>query len=112
MNNQMMINDHVAVIAFDPDVGLFRGEFIGLNGSADFYADSVDSLQTEGELSLNTFLAVCQAEGIAPYKQFSGKFMTRMPASLHERVVMAAAAAGMSLNQWIQNALERQVASH
>lgn len=111
MNNQMMINSHVAVIGFDPDVGLFRGEFVGLNGGADFYADSVDSLHTEGELSLNAFLAVCQAEGIQPYKQFSGKFMTRVPASLHERVVAAAAAAGMSLNQWVQTALEREVAS-
>ena len=96
MNNQMMINGHVAVIGFDPDVGLFRGEFVGLNGGADFYADSVDSLHTEG---------------IQPYKQFSGKFMTRVPASLHERVVAAAAAAGMSLNQWVQSALEREVAS-
>ncbi|MEY2862812.1 MAG: hypothetical protein RLY58_519, partial [Pseudomonadota bacterium] len=29
MNNQMKISGHVAVISFDPDVGLYRGEFVG-----------------------------------------------------------------------------------
>jgi predicted HicB family RNase H-like nuclease len=111
MNNQMTINGHVAVISFDPEVGLFRGEFVGLNGGADFYADSVEGLHQEGTISLQTFLDVCQAQGIAPYKHFSGKFMTRVPAALHERIAAAAAAAGMSLNQWVQQALERE-ASH
>jgi predicted HicB family RNase H-like nuclease len=109
MNNQMTISGHVAVISFDPDVGLFRGEFVGLNGGADFYADSVDGLHIEGEASLNTFLQVCQAQGIEPYRHFSGKFMTRVSADLHERIAVAATAAGMSLNQWVQTALEREV---
>lgn len=108
MNNQMMINGHIAVISFDPDVGLFRGEFVGLNGGADFYADSVDGLHKEGEASLKTFLEVCEEQGLEPYKNFSGKFITRVPASLHERIAAAATAAGMSLNQWVQIALERE----
>ena len=110
MNNQMTINGHIAVISFVPDVGLFRGEFVGLNGGADFYADSVEGLHKEGEASLKVFLQVCQEQGVEPYKNFSGKFITRVPASLHERIVAAAPAAGMSLNQWVQTALEREAA--
>ena len=34
--NTMTINGYQAVIAFDPDIQLFRGEFVGLNGGADF----------------------------------------------------------------------------
>ena len=26
-----------AVIAYDPEIEMFRGEFVGLNGAADFY---------------------------------------------------------------------------
>ena len=55
--------------------------FVGLNGGADFYADSVEGLHKEGEASLKTFLAVCQEQGLEPYKHFSGKFITRVPAS-------------------------------
>ena len=56
--NTMTINDYQAVIAFDPDIQLFRGEFVGLNGVADFYAADVAGLKREGEISLRVFLEV------------------------------------------------------
>lgn len=109
MNNVMNIEGHTAIISFDPDLNQFRGEFTGLSGGADFYANSVDSLRKEGARSLKTYLAVCKERGIEPYKSFSGKFVVRIPASLHARITEAANAAGMSLNQWVQHTLEREV---
>lgn len=44
MNNVMKIDGHQAVNAFDPEIELCRGEFIGLNGSADFHAADVAGL--------------------------------------------------------------------
>lgn len=109
MINVMNVEGHTAVISFDPELGQFRGEFTGLNGGADFYASSVEALRKEGARSLKTFLAVCKERGIEPYKNFSGKFVVRVPTGLHARVTEAANAAGVSLNQWVQQALERQV---
>ena len=103
MNNTMTIKGYTAVISFDPDKAQFRGEFIGLNGA------SVDALRKEGTRSLQTFLDVCKEHPIEPHKNFSGKFVVRVPAPLHARVSEAAAAAGVSLNQWVQSALEREV---
>jgi predicted HicB family RNase H-like nuclease len=37
----MKFGEYEAVISYDPEIQLFRGEFVGLNGSADFYADSI-----------------------------------------------------------------------
>ena len=54
--NTMTINGYQAVISFDPDIQMFRGEFVGLNGGADFYAKDVDGLRREGEISLRIFL--------------------------------------------------------
>lgn len=70
MLNQIEIQGNKAVVSFDPDIGLFRGEFIGLNGGADFYADSVDNLVKEAIISLETFLTVCQEKGIEPYQAY------------------------------------------
>jgi len=50
MMNLIEINNVKAFIQYDPDIELFRGEFIGLNGSADFYADNIKSLKQEGEI--------------------------------------------------------------
>jgi predicted HicB family RNase H-like nuclease len=111
MNNIMNIEGHTAVITFDPELNQFRGEFTGLNGGADFYANSVEALRKEGTRSLKTFLAVCKERNIEPFKVFSGKFVVRVPANLHARVTEAASAAGVSLNQWVQQALEREAQS-
>ncbi|GBR49722.1 type II toxin-antitoxin system HicB family antitoxin [Neokomagataea thailandica] len=105
MNNIIEIGGHRAVVQFDPEIGLFRGEFLGLNGGADFYADSVSGLRLEGETSLKVFLEMCVEIGVSPVKHFSGKFQVRLPEKLHARVVEMAAARGVSLNAFVQEAL-------
>jgi predicted HicB family RNase H-like nuclease len=111
MNNVMTISGHRAVIQFDPEIGMFRGEFVGLNGGADFYADSVEGLRREGETSLRVFLDVCQEKGIDPVRTFSGKFQVRIPEELHALAVEAAAARGVSLNQFVQTAIEDEIST-
>lgn len=64
MKNMLEINGYRAVIQFDPDIDMFRGEFIGLNGGADFYARDIASLKAEGTASLKVFLAMCREDGI------------------------------------------------
>jgi predicted HicB family RNase H-like nuclease len=108
--NTMTINGHEAVISFDADLQMFRGEFVGLNGGADFYAKDVDGLRREGEISLRIFLEACAEDGVDPRKHFSGKFSLRVDPELHEAAVIAAAARGLSLNQWASEAI-RQAAS-
>ena len=44
----MEIDGFKAVIQFDPAIDMFRGEFVGLNGGADFYAPDVAGLKREG----------------------------------------------------------------
>ncbi len=66
MQNIMMINEHKAIIQYDPELALFRGEFIGLNGGADFYGDSIIALENEGKQSLQTFLDVYHENSIEP----------------------------------------------
>jgi predicted HicB family RNase H-like nuclease len=105
--NTMTINDYQAVISFDPDIQMFRGEFVGLNGSADFYAKDVDGLHREGEISLRVFLDACKEDGVDPHKHFSGKFSLRVDPELHEAATIAAAAHGQSLNQWAAEAIRQ-----
>ncbi|MCD4720776.1 MAG: hypothetical protein K8S13_13105 [Desulfobacula sp.] len=44
MMNLMKINNINAVIKYDPEIEMFRGEFVELNGGADFYAKDIESL--------------------------------------------------------------------
>gem|GEM_PF-278331 len=78
----------------DPDTDTLRGEFIGLNSGADFYAKDVDTLRKEGETSLRVYLDMCKERGITPCRQYSGRFNVRISPQLH-----AAAVADNSVDQ-------------
>lgn len=107
--NTMTIDNHKALISYDGELGLFRGEFIGLNGGADFYGESIAELEQQGKQSLEVFLMVCKEQGIEPYLTYSGKFVTRLPKELHRQIAETATAKGLSLNQWVNETLSRAV---
>ncbi len=109
MMNMMEINGFRAVIKYDPEIEMFRGEFVGLNGGADFYARDIESLKQEGATSLEVFVDACKERGIEPRKDYSGKFNVRVPANLHADIASAASADGKSLNQWIVDVLDQSV---
>ena len=106
MKNVMEIEGYKALITFDPDTNQFRGEFVDLNGGADFYAVDVKSLQREGKVSLKVFLDMCREDGVEPRKSYSGKLMVRLPAVMHQRAVASAASQGKSLNAWFAGVVE------
>ena len=107
--NIMELEGHKAKIEYDPELDQFRGEILGLNGSADFYGKSPGSLRKEFKNSLKVFLEVCQEKGIEPTKEFSGKFNLRIPPRLHSEISAKAAAADKSINQWVSEVLKRSV---
>jgi predicted HicB family RNase H-like nuclease len=109
--NLMSIDGYSAKIEYDPDLDLFRGEILGLNGGADFYGKNPEELRSEFRRSLAVFLEVCAEKGIEPRRQFSGKFNLRIPPALHEQVALTAEAEGKSINTLAQEALRQRVAS-
>jgi predicted HicB family RNase H-like nuclease len=105
----MEINGYKAKIEFDPDLDQFRGEILGLNGSADFYGKTPASLRKEFKNSLKVFLEVCEEEGINPTKDYSGKFNLRIPSELHREIAARATASDKSINQFVSEILKRSV---
>ena len=107
--NIMEIDGYHAVIQFDPEIDMFRGEFLDLNGGADFYARDVSGLKREGAASLKVFLEMCTEDGVEPRRHYSGRFNVRLQPELHASVSVAAAAEGKSLSQWVADALSDHV---
>lgn len=87
---------------------MFRGEFVGLNGSADFYAKNITGLKQEGKASLKVFLQMCAEEGITPFKKHSGKFVLRLDPNIHHAATVASKADSLSLNQWVAKLIQER----
>ena len=107
--NIMELDSYKAKIEYDPEIDMFRGEILGLNGGADFYGKSPSELRKEFKKSLNTFLEVCKEKGISPEKEYSGKFNLRIPPKLHSKIADVANAEDKSINQWVSEILEQRL---
>ncbi len=102
----MEIDSYKAKIEYDPEIDMFRGEILGLNGGADFYGKNPNELRREFKKSLSTFLEVCAEQGISPKKEYSGKFNLRIPPELHSEIAARAIAEEKSINQWVADTLK------
>ena len=60
---------------------------------------------------VDDYLADCAELGREPTRPFKGTFNVRVGSELHKRAAMSAAEEGVSLNNWVQSALEEKLAS-
>ncbi|MCH1924168.1 hypothetical protein L9G74_06435 [Shewanella sp. C32] len=65
MSNKIVIDGVQANVTLDQESGQYRGEFVGLNGGADFYANDLRHLEIEGRRSLQTYIAICKEKGLS-----------------------------------------------
>jgi predicted HicB family RNase H-like nuclease len=104
--NTMNYKGYTARIEFDERDNIFVGRVLGVRTIISFHGETVIELRGEFETAVNDYLADCVDQGLAPEKPVSGKIMLRVPPEVHGAALVAAKAAGKSLNQWAAEALK------
>jgi predicted HicB family RNase H-like nuclease len=104
--NTMNYKGYTAQIEFDERDNIFVGRVLGVRTIISFHGETVIELRSEFEAAVNDYLADCVDQGLAPEKSVSGKIMLRVPPEVHGAALVAAKAAGKSLNQWAAEALK------
>jgi len=105
--NTMSYKGQIARIEFSEADGLFLGRLLGINDVVGFHADNVPGLHAAFEEAVDDYLETCAKVGKQPQKPASGKMMLRVPPEVHRAALVAAQAAGTSLNQWAAQALQQ-----
>lgn len=104
--NAMSHKGYTARIEFDARDNIFVGRVLGLRAMISFHGETVAMLRSEFETAIEDFLRDCKEQGVRPEKPASGKLMLRMPPEVHGAALIAAQAAGKSLNQWATEVLK------
>lgn len=104
--NVMTYKGYTARIELDERDGIFVGRVLGLHALISFHGETVAELRAEFQVAIDDFLHDCKEQGISPEKPSSGKLMLRVPPEVHGAALVAAQAAGKSLNQWATEVLK------
>ena len=94
-------------VEFDADDRIFFGRIAGIEDGVGFHADTVDGLVAAFEEAVEDYIETCERIGKSPDKPYSGTVYLRVDPTIHAEAVIAAHLAGMSLNQFGEEALRR-----
>jgi predicted HicB family RNase H-like nuclease len=104
----MTYKGYTGIVKFDDDARVFHGEVVGLKDVITFQGQSVTELETAMNESVDFYLDWCAERGKDPEKPFTGKFLIRTDPEVHRKAVVAAARMGMSLNKYVEKAIEEE----
>ncbi len=98
---------YTGTVEYEEADNYFFGHVLGLSRDGISYeGDSADSLKKDFENGIDDYLNHCAENGKQPEKPFSGKTVIRMGSSLHEAAVIKARSLGISLNEFINRAIQ------
>ena len=78
--------------------------------SALILQNSRDWMIESFECAVDDYLESCKERGVVPAKPYSGKLVLRMSSELHGQVAAAAVAVGTTINDFINQAVSKEVA--
>ena len=107
----MEYKGYMASISYDEASDLLHGSVVN-SGSypvVTFMAPDVAGLKREFKISVDEYLAACEAEGAEPIKPFSGDISIDLGPKLHYTITLLAMEDGMTPKEWIKRVLEEKV---
>jgi len=107
--NTMTFKGYTARVEYDERDNIFVGRILGIRSIISFHGATVARLRAEFQQAVTGYLEDCKREGCSPEKPASGKLLLRVSPEVHGRALVAAQAAGKSLNQWATEVLRHAV---
>ena len=109
--NTMTYKGYTARIEFDERDDLIVGHVIGLPDTEriSFEGESIQAAREDFHNAIDFYLAECAEAGKTPKQPASGRFMLRLPPSLHANLAAYAKAQGTSLNALAERVLRREI---
>jgi predicted HicB family RNase H-like nuclease len=109
MKDMMKYKDYFGSVHYNDEDGVFHGKIEFIRALVSYEGTDVKGLRKAFHDAVNDYLALCKEQNRNPERPFKGSFNVRVPSSLHQAAMQKASARGISLNQFMQKAIEREV---
>jgi predicted HicB family RNase H-like nuclease len=109
MTNILHYKGYIGSVKFIEDKDVFYGKIEYINDLITFEGTSVKELKEDFKNAVDEYIEDCIKLGKEPEKAFKGRFPTHINPELHRRVAFQAMQNNMSLNKYVEKALERAI---
>ena len=112
MANTIEYNGYIGSIEYSNEDRCFSGKLEMIDDLVTFEATNADELEENFQNAVNEYIETCKELNSEPQKTYKGVFNVRIDPVLHRRIYQEALKAGISLNAFVQKALNNQVEHH
>ena len=102
--------DFHGTVHFSNEDAVFFGKIAGINDLITFEGASVKELQKSFKEAVEDYISICEEEKIPVLKSMKGSFNVRIAPELHQKAAIVSSKQGISLNQFVQKAIESSLA--
>ncbi|MCQ2220862.1 MAG: type II toxin-antitoxin system HicB family antitoxin [Prevotella sp.] len=108
----MKYKGYIGSVEYSEEDQCLFGKVQGMSKDCITYeGNDVESLKKDFEGAVDDYLQACEARGVEPRKAYSGMLNVRLTPDIHTKIAIAASEMGTTINGYIRNVLEHQVAS-
>jgi predicted HicB family RNase H-like nuclease len=101
--------DFIGSVHFSAGDECFFGKIEGIDDLVTFEGRDVLELKRSFHEAVEDYIGLCRQAGKPVHKSCKGSFNVRMTAELHQKAARKSALLGISLNQLVQRAVEKEV---
>lgn len=109
MKDVLTYMEFIGVIHFSSKDDMFYGKIEGIKDLVTFEGKSVSQLKKSFKEAADDYIELCIKTKKEPAKSFKGTFNVRLTPDLHKKAYKIATTEGVSLNQFVQKAIEHEV---
>ncbi len=109
--NTMTYKGYAARVEYSEDDECFIGHIAGIRDIIGFHGESVSELRSAFTEAVDDYLATCEKLSQKPNRPYSGQFRLRLPPELHAKAAITAETKGKSLNAWVTEVIENNIAA-
>lgn len=112
MKDVLTYKGFIGSVHFSAKDKAFHGKIEGIDDLVTFEGQSVDELLKAFHEEVDDYIALCKETGKEPMRSYKGSFNVRISPETHRKVVEKATKMGLSLNQLVQKAIEKELAQN
>jgi len=109
MANTIEYKDYIGSVEYSAEDRCFFGKIEMIDDLVTFEATTVDELETNFKNAVNEYIKTCEKLGREPQKAFKGIFNVRVEPTLHKKIYKEALKTGVSINSFVNKALNYTV---
>jgi predicted HicB family RNase H-like nuclease len=109
MTDRLVFDDFIGSVHFSSSDDIFYGKLEGIPDLVTFEGSSVVELKKAFQDAVSDYKELCEKTGRNNKRSFKGSFNVRIDPKLHELAFIKATKEGISLNQFVQQTLKKEL---